>query len=78
MFELYVATLESKKILVDSNKQVNKTVENLKGIGDSELGVNVEKLDDDVLRESIKLEALHEDESPAMTKAEAEAFLKTL
>ena len=73
-----VATLESKKILVDSIKQVNKTVENLKGIGDSELGVNVEKLDDDVLRESIKLEALHEDESPAMTKAEAEAFLKTL
>ena len=59
-------------------KQVNKTVENLKGIGDSELGVNVEKLDDDVLRESIKLEALHEDESPAMTKAEVEAFLKTL
>ena len=73
-----VATLESKKILVDSIKQVNKTVENLKGIGDSELGANVEKLDDDMLRESIKLEALHEDESPAMTKAEAEEFLKTL
>lgn len=73
-----VATLESKKILVDSIKQVNKTVENLNGIGDSELGVNVEKLDDDVLRESIKLEALHGTEMPAMSKAEAEAFLKSL
>lgn len=73
-----VATLESKKVLVDSIKSVNMTVESLKGVGDTQLGMSVEKLNDDVLRESIKLEALQETESPKMNKDQAEAYLKTL
>lgn len=74
-----VATLESKKTLVDSLKSVNKTVEAVNGVGDDSLGFNVEKLDDDALRESIKLEALKDSAvEPALDKAAAEAYLKSL
>lgn len=73
-----VTALESKKMLVDSIKSVNKTVESINGVGDSELGVSIEKLDDDVLRESIKLEALRETTVPTMNKAQADAYLQNL
>lgn len=73
-----VTALESKKMLVDSIKSVNKTVESINGVGDSDLGVSIEKLDDDVLRESIKLEALRETTAPTMDKAQADAYLQNL
>ena len=73
-----VATLESKKVLVDSIKSLNKTVESLNGIGDTQLGISVEKLNDDVLRESIKLEALQNAEAPRMNKEQADAYLKSI
>lgn len=73
-----VATLESKKTLVDSIKAVNETVESINGVGSAKLGMSVEKLDDDVVRESIKLEALHETCSPALDKKSAEEYLKSL
>lgn len=73
-----VTALESKKILVDSIKSVNTTVESISGVGDTKLGVSIEKLDDDVLRESIKLEALRESTVPTMDKAAADAYMQNL
>lgn len=73
-----VTALESKKVLVDSIKSVNATVESINGVGDTQLGVSIEKLDDDVLRESIKLEALRESTVPTMDKAAADAYLQNL
>lgn len=73
-----VTALESKKVLVDSIKSVNTTVESINGVGDTQLGVSIEKLDDDVLRESIKLEALRESTVPTMDKAAADAYLQNL
>lgn len=73
-----VTTLESKKTLVDSIKAVNKTVESINGVGSTKLGISVEKLDDDVVRESIKLEALRETCSPTTDKKSAEEYLKSL
>ena len=73
-----VTALESKKVLVDSIKSVNATVESINGVGDTQLGVSIEKLDDDVLRESIKLEALRESTIPTMDKAAADAYLQNL
>lgn len=73
-----VATLESKKTLVDSIGAVNKTVESLNGIDGGSLGLNVEKLDDDFIRESIKLDALQNGNSPTMDKAAADAYLQNL
>lgn len=79
--KLNVDTLSSKKVLVDTIKTVNKSIENINGIGDSALAVNVEKLDDDMLRESIKLEALNTGNSPkaeAVTQESAKAYLDAL
>ena len=79
--KLNVDTLSSKKTLVDTVKSVNKTIENLNGIGENaELNVSIEKLDDDALRENIKLEALAEKTLPASatTEAEAKAYLNSL
>ena len=73
-----VTALESKKVLVDSIAAVNETVESLNGVGDSNLGISIKKLDDDVIRESIKLEALRESTIPAMDKNAAEDYLKSL
>jgi len=78
--KLNVDTLSAKKTLVDTIKSVNKSLENVNGIGDSELAVNVEKLDDDMLHESIKLETLDNNEhmSKPMTEAEAKTYLENL
>lgn len=73
-----VAALESKKTLVDSISAVNKTVESLNGISGDSIGMNVEKLDDDYIRESIKLDALREDDSSAMSRDDAENYLRNL
>jgi len=75
-----VDTLASKKLVVDSIKGVNKTIENLNGVGDSDLGLSLERLDDAELRESIKLEVLAEESAPrtAVSEAEAKAYLEGL
>lgn len=75
-----IATLESKKMLVGTIKEVNTTIENLNGMGE-DLGMarSIEKLDESEIRESIKLEVLFDkDVAPAMDKAAADTWLKTL
>ena len=73
-----IATLQSKKTMADSLKAVNKTIENISGIGeDSSLGYTVEKLDDTILEESIKIAAL--DERSAVGDAEdAKRYLEAI
>ena len=71
--KMNVDTLASKKTLVDSIQAVNSAIENLNGVGDANLSISVEKLDDAALRESIKLEALSETSLPKSTTSEAEA-----
>ena len=73
-----VTALESKKMLVDSIGAVNKTVESLNGLDGGPLGMSIEKLDDAVVRESIKLDALRESDVPTMDKAAADAYLQSL
>ena len=74
-----VDTLQAKKTMLDAIKNANKTVENMNGIGDSSLGISLEKLDDDTLRESIKLEALSENATPNIaSEAEAKAYLESI
>lgn len=76
-----VDMLTAKKETLDAIKVVNNTIENVSGIGDSDLAVHVEKLDDDALRESIKLEALNEmngQEAAPLTEAEAKAYIDAL
>ena len=75
-----VDALSSKKALVENMKAVNETVESLRGVGDDH-GMNaaLEKLDENAIRESIKLEALSEDSMPKTTSKEAaEEYLKNL
>ena len=74
-----VESLESKKMLVDSIKSVNTIVEDLNGIGDETLSINLEKLDDDMIREEVKLETLHTEVAPDIVdKNAAEAYIKSL
>lgn len=73
-----VTMLESKKMLVDSIKTVNSTVADLNCVGDMNLAMNIEKLDDDMIREEVKLEALHTDVIPDMDKDAAEAYIQSL
>ena len=77
-----VDTLSSKKMLVDSIKGVNDTIASLQGVGeDSSTSIAVEKLDDAALRESIKLEALSENNSYSIqirSEADAKAYLETV
>lgn len=78
--KLNVDTLSSKKTMLDTVKSVNKSIENLNGVGETDLAVNVEKLDDDMLRESVKLDALSDNGKPSvqMTEADAKAYLDSL
>ena len=76
-----VESLESKKMLVDSIKSVNTTVEDLNGIGigDETLAINLEKLDDDMIREEVKLETLHTEVEPDIVdKNAAETYIQSL
>ena len=78
--QLNVDTLASKKTMVDAIKNVNKSVEDLNGVGDSNIGINIEKLNEDELRESIRLEVLNENNtlSIPMDQAQAQAYLDSL
>lgn len=78
--KLNIDTLAAKKTMLDTIKSVNKSIENITGIGDMDLAVNVEKLDDESLRESIKLEAFEAADKtmPDMSEAEAKAYLQNL
>lgn len=51
-----VDTLQAKKTLLDSMKSANKTLADLSGVGDVKLAINLEKLDDDLLRENVAFE----------------------
>lgn len=74
-----IDTMSSKKVLLDTVKSVNKSIAEVNGTGSHELTVNIEKLDDDLMREDIKLNASGVDISEkTMTKEDAEAFLATL
>lgn len=78
--KMNVDILSSKKTLVDSVRSVNNVIENINGIGDENLSISVEKLDDDALRESIKLEVFADTAMPksTMTEAEAKAYIDSL
>lgn len=78
--KMNVETLASKKTLVDTVKDINKTLENIKGTGDPTIGVVQEKLEEERIKQDIKLQVLEEDTgtSTSMTKAEAEAYLKSI
>lgn len=75
-----VDTLAAKKTLVDSVKSVNECVENLSGIGATDMAVSVEKLNDSALRESIKLEVLTDQNASDVvsSKEDAEAYINSL
>ena len=74
-----VATLESKKIMFDSLKEVNHVIEEVNCINGGTLALNVEKLDDSILRESIKLEVLADNNDPVIaTEVEAKTYIDSL
>ena len=74
-----VESLESKKMLVDSIKSVNTIVEDLNGVGDEKLAINLEKLDDDMIHEEVKLETLRTEVAPDIAdKNAAEAYIQSL
>ena len=74
-----VEVLQSKKTMVDTIKSVNESIENINGVGDTDLAVNVEKLDDDMLRESVKLEAFETESKPVqLDEASAKAWIDSL
>lgn len=73
-----VATLQSKKAMADSLKSVNTTIENLAGIGeDHGLGTSLERLDDTILTESIKIEAMSTDTTVG-SKEDANAYIEAI
>lgn len=73
-----IATLQSKKTMAESLKSVNATIENITGIGeDVSIGYTVEKLDDTILEESIKIAALDE-RSAVGDPEDAKRYLETI
>ena len=61
------------------NHPVNTIVEDLDGVGDEKLAINPEKLDDDMIREEVKLETLHTEVAPDIVdKNAAEAYIQSL
>jgi hypothetical protein len=73
-----VDVLTSKKTMLDTIKSVNNSIANVTGIGDKDLAINLEKLNDDTIRESVKLETFDANVSPAMNETEAKAFIDSL
>lgn len=73
-----VSSLESKKECVDTLKSVNGIVEDLKGVGNVELSESIERLDDNMVRESIKCEALSDDDSDCSTEEDNKKYLDSL
>lgn len=77
--KLNIASLESKKECVDTLKSVNSIVESVNGIGDSDLGVSVEKLNDDEIRETVRMETMLEPEQESgMTTDDIEKYVNSL
>ena len=77
--KLNIDTLTSKKVMLDSIKAVNSTLETINGTANTDLVINVEKLDDNLMRESIKLETI--DNSTVvrvLTETEAKAYIENL
>ena len=71
--------LTAKKEMLDSVKSVNDVIENLGGVGDEVTAINIEKIDDDLMHESIKLEALGADmPAKSMTEAEAQDYISKI
>lgn len=73
-----VSSLESKKECVDTLKSVNEIVEDLKGVGNVELSESVERLDDSMVRESIKCEALSDEDAESPTEEDNKKYLEGL
>ena len=73
-----VDVISSKKTMLDTITSVNTSIANVTGIGDKDLAINLEKLHDDTIRESVKLEAFDANVSPAMNETEAKAFIDSL
>ena len=73
-----VDILTSKKTMLDTIKSVNSSIENVTGIGDTDLVINLEKLNDDTIRESVKLETFDASVSPVVNETEAKAFIDSL
>ena len=73
-----VDVISSKKAMLDTIKSVNTSIANVTGIGDKDLAINLEKLNDDTIRESVKLESFDANVSPAMNETEAKAFIDSL
>ena len=73
-----VDVITSKKTMLDTIKSVNTSIANVTGIGDNDLAINLEKLNDDTIRESVKLEAFDANVSPAMNETEVKAFIDSL
>lgn len=77
--KLNIASLESKKECVDTLKSVNSIVEDVNGIGESDLGVSVEKLKDDEIRETVRMETLLEPELDSnMSTDDIEKYINSL
>ena len=73
-----VDVITSKKTMLDTIKSVNTSIANVTGIGDNDLAINLEKLNDDTIRESVKLEAFDANVSSVMNETEAKAFINSL
>lgn len=73
-----VDVITSKKTMLDTIKSVNTSIANVTGIGDKDLAINLEKLNDDTIRESVKLEAFDANVPSVMNETEAKAFIDSL
>lgn len=73
-----VSSLESKKECVDTLKSVNGIVEDLKGVGNVELSESIERLDDSMVRESIKCESLSDEDTDNSTEEDNKKYLEGL
>jgi len=77
--KMNIASLESKKECVDTLKAVNSIVEDINGVGNSDVTLSIEKLKDDELRESVKLETMLDTPSNEnMSNQDIENYLKSL
>lgn len=75
-----IAQLEAKKTVIDNLKAVNKTLANINGIGtdDTKIGMNIEKLDDDLIRAETENSIYNAKPTVKMTEEDAKKFLESL
>ena len=60
-------TVAYKKLLTDAYKDINKMLESIKGIGTDGCTVDVEKLNEEFIKEGVKMDVLTESETPVAT-----------